>query len=75
MADIVKSELKIYVEIALCHGRTDVTTRTLRISGKKQIIKFLDYIYDDANLFLERKYNIYKTIWKNNNNINNSLST
>ena len=75
MADIVKNELKIYVEIALCHGRTDVTTRTLRISGKKQIIKFLDYIYDDANLFLERKYNIYKTIWKNNNNINNSLST
>lgn len=32
---------------------------TWKISDKKQVLKFLNYIYEDANIYLERKHKIY----------------
>lgn len=34
------------------------TYRTI-ISGRNQVIKFLNWLYKDANLYMQRKYNIY----------------
>jgi predicted DNA-binding protein YlxM (UPF0122 family) len=32
----------------------------VRLTGRKQIIRFMNWIYTDSNLFLERKFNKYK---------------
>ena len=47
---------------------------TFGITNIKDRIKFFDWIYDDANLKLKRKYNKYYQ-FINNNNINNSLAS
>ena len=47
---------------------------TFGITNIKDRIKFFDWIYDDANLKLKRKYNKYQQ-FINNNNINNSLAS
>lgn len=70
--DILRNNIDINTSIYLCHKNTSTTTRTLQISGRKQIRKFLDYIYQDANLYLQRKYDIYESLYKEN--INNSLT-
>ena len=46
-------------------------TVSLYISGKNNSSKFLDYIYKDATIYLNRKHDIY--VSKFCNNINNSL--
>lgn len=45
-------------------------TKVLSISGRNVCKIFLDWIYEDANLFLQRKYNRYLDYY----NIDNSLS-
>lgn len=47
-------------------------TKVLHIFGKDKIKDFLDFIYKDVGLCIERKYNIYQKIC-NEMNINNSL--
>lgn len=47
-------------------------TKLLYIGGKLRVKQFLDFIYKDADLYIERKYNIYQTICTEMN-INNSL--
>lgn len=49
-------------------------TRILYICGIANITNFLDYIYDSVELYIDRKYNAYKTFLKETNNTNNSLS-
>lgn len=66
---IIKDKLNINCSIYFCHGVTDKPTRTLQIAGRNQVSKFLDYIYKDANLYLERKYDVYKSLYcKNTDN-------
>ena len=50
----------------------DSNTKLLYICGKEKIKKFLDFIYQDAELYIERKYNIYQKICTEMNT-NNSL--
>lgn len=50
----------------------DSNTKLLYIGGKAGVKQFLDFIYKDADLYLERKYNIYQKICMEMN-INNSL--
>jgi intein-encoded DNA endonuclease-like protein len=52
---------------------TNNTVRTLYITNHTDRIKFLDWIYKDADLKMERKYLKYQQMI-NNNNINNSLA-
>lgn len=42
-----------------CHNNYDVSTRTLQIAGKHQVKRFLDWLYEDAELYLDRKYRLY----------------
>lgn len=66
--DILYKDLGINACIYLCHKNESTTTRTLQISGRNQIKKFLDYIYNNANLYLNRKYNIYQSLYTDKNN-------
>ena len=52
---------------ASCHNGI---TKVFTISGRNVVKVFLDWIYKDADLFLQRKYNRYCEYY----NINNSLS-
>ena len=72
--DILRKNVGINASIYLCHKNELTTTRTLQISGRNQIRKFLDYIYSDANLYLQRKYDVYKSLYSNYKNINNTLT-
>lgn len=56
--DYVFEKLNIHASIsdASCHNGV---TKVLQISGKNQVKTFLDFIYDDAELYLERKHNLY----------------
>lgn len=69
---IIKDKLNINGSIYFCHGNTDKPTRTLQIAGRNQMSKFLDYIYKDANLYLDRKYDVYKSLYCKN--MNNTLT-
>lgn len=43
----------------------ETSTRTLRMTNKKSCTEFLDYIYQDATLYLIRKHDIYLQRYKN----------
>lgn len=45
------------------HEGQDGEYRTLEITGKAQCISLLDYIYDGATIYLERKYKKYLNIY------------
>lgn len=49
-------------------------TTLLKISTKKDSKIFLDYIYNDANLFLKRKFDSYRLKYYGDDNINNTLT-
>lgn len=68
LKDICKEELDISAGIydASCHNGV---TKVFTLSGRNIAKEFLDWIYQDANLFLQRKYDRYCEYY----NINNSL--
>lgn len=69
LRNICKQILNINAGIydASCHNGI---TKVFTISGRNIAKKFLDWIYRDADLYLQRKYNRYCKYY----NINNSLS-
>lgn len=54
----ILNQRDIYSKIYNTHNK-ETSTRTLSMTRKTECIKFLDYIYSDANLYLHRKHNIY----------------
>ena len=64
--EIIYNELGIKSSIYDC--RCNEITKTLAIHGIDNIIKFLDWIYKDSELHLERKFNQYRSIIENTNN-------
>lgn len=74
VAQYFQDKLSIYCSISLCHEKDDILTRDLRISGAQQVKKVLDKIYENANMRLDRKYQIYKTLYLEQDNINNSFT-
>ncbi len=66
-----KLGIKCKLNEASCHN--GVTTY-LYIRYKEQVKLFLDYIYQDAELYLERKYNTYISKYCSEENINNALT-
>lgn len=71
----VKNFCKTYLDIECSIRNTankNSNTKLLYICGKTKIKKFLDFIYKDADLYIERKYNIYQKICTEMD-INNSL--
>ena len=63
MKDVIKHALGIdcHIHDASCHNGT---TKNLRITGRMQCNKFLDWIYKDADLMLDRKHEKYLTQFK-----------
>ena len=47
-----KCNIKLYKKSAQCYDYT--------IQDKRQVLKFLAYLYNDAKIYLKRKYNLYK---------------
>ena len=58
----LEKELNVHFCIYSPHHKKTVT-RTLGIAGGKQVKRFLDYIYKDADLYLDRKYLIYLNLY------------
>lgn len=44
----------------LCHGNNESPMRTLGIAGKNQVKTFLDWLYSDSELYIERKKKLYQ---------------
>lgn len=59
LANIVKENLDIHASVMFCHNKHDKPTRTFQIAGKHQVKKFLDWIYQDAEIYLNRKHSLY----------------
>ena len=57
-----ESNLDIHCSVILSNKKSKIYKTV--ISGRNQCIKFLDRIYDDAELFLYRKYEIYLSKYK-----------
>lgn len=72
LAKIISDELNIHCSIMLCHGNAEKPTRVLQIAGKNQVKTFLDWLYFDAEIYLERKHSLYLS--KYYQEANNSLS-
>lgn len=66
---LIENQLNINCSVRLL--KKSSVTSELMIAGRRQTTVFLDWIYKDANLYLERKYKIYKSLY---NNTNDSLS-
>jgi hypothetical protein len=65
---IIANECKINAHVYnVGHEYCDDNIKTLSIYGNKQCKKFLDYIYQDASLKLERKYKRYIDWYYNDN--------
>lgn len=64
--ETAKLFIENYLHINCYFSRTEKNniTTTLTIGGRIQSLKFLDWLYEDANLYLERKYQKYLDIKK-----------
>jgi intein-encoded DNA endonuclease-like protein len=74
VAQYLQDKLSVHCSISLCHKKDDISTRDLRISGAQQVKKVLDKIYENANMRLDRKCQIYKALYLEQDNINNSFA-
>lgn len=74
LVDIVENTLGINCHIYDASNHNGIT-KVFNISGKNQIKKFMDWIYDDADLKLQRKYDRYiQYFYSDEKNINNTLT-
>lgn len=74
LKEIIEDELGVNCHIYDASNHNGIT-KVLSTSGRVQVKKLLDWLYKDAELFLERKYNRYiQYFYEHNNDINNSLS-
>lgn len=59
LKDKVYEEIGINTTIAIPHKERNNSTRRFVVGGRIQIFKFLDWIYENATIYLERKYQKY----------------
>lgn len=62
---IIEQYLDIYCGVVCKSKAQNSDTYKVVISGQNQCLKFLDWIYEDSELFLYRKYEIYLSKFKN----------
>lgn len=74
LVDIIETVLDINCHIYDASNHNGIT-KVFNISGKNQIKKFMDWIYDGADLKLQRKYDRYiQYFYSDEENINNTLT-
>lgn len=61
-AKILKEELNCNSSYCKRHKDKDTTTRQLSMSGNIQVMRTLDWLYGDATIYLQRKYEKYLMI-------------
>ena len=61
--EVIESILNIHCSIILTNKISN--TYKITISGIYNSSKFLDWIYKDANLYLDRKYKLYQELYTN----------
>lgn len=57
----------------ISHSTSDKIS-VIKIDGNRQVLKFMDYIYNDATVFLKRKYEIYTSLKSQINKLDNKES-
>lgn len=62
LAEILKAKCDINCYIRTRHKERNNNIRTLGISGRLQIIRFLNFTYKNANIFLDRKMELANNI-------------
>lgn len=62
--EIVDSELDINCYIHNDSHHNNEVTQVFKVYGRRQAYKFLNWLYADAELFLQRKYNLYVSEYK-----------
>lgn len=67
--DIIQSKFNITGYIKICNPEYNLITTTLSYGGNRKVIKILDWLYQDATLFLTRKYDIYLRLKAQNKKI------
>jgi len=61
---ILKKEININCSLQKRHKDRDTNNRTIHIPGLRQSQKFLEWLYKDATIYFERKYEKLKLIYK-----------
>lgn len=69
-AKILKEELGINCSHSLSRPKTNDITTTLSVGGNLQIKKVLDWLYQDATIYLPRKYEKYQEFTQTLNRCN-----
>ncbi len=59
---VVSNELQITTSLRQRFPDRFNSTRMLEISGNKQVLKFLEWIYGNCTIYLDRKYNKYYSL-------------
>lgn len=57
--NIIEKSLDVHCSISLSCPKTNKITTTLSVGGNKQVKKVLDWLYQDATIYLPRKYEKY----------------
>lgn len=60
---ILKDQINVNSYLTIPHNKVDKPTRTLVVAGRNQVKKVLDYIYQDSEYKLQRKYEIYQNLY------------
>lgn len=63
ISEIFSKMFNVHSTISYCHNKKSVPTRCLKVSGKKQVKKILDWLYSCSPVFLKRKYEIYQDLY------------
>lgn len=58
--DIIENTLDIHCSISLTHSKTNQITTTLSVGGNLQVKKVLNWLYQDATIYLPRKFDRYQ---------------
>lgn len=78
-AKIINEQLNVNCSISLSSPKTNKVTTTLSVGGNLQVKKVLDWLYQDATIYLPRKHDKYlefiQTILDSKLNINDLIST
>lgn len=60
---ILKEKINVNSYMTIPHNKINKPTRTLVVAGRNQVKRVLDYIYQDSEYKLQRKYDIYQNLY------------
>ena len=73
LKEVIEREVGINCSVYDASNHNGIT-KVLSLSGRLQVKAFLDWLYKDADMFLERKHDRYIKYFYNASNINNTLT-